>query len=317
MASRLTLVALLPTAATALLLTPQCNNAASNKAAISSRSASAERRCPVVRMATPNGMAILFDCDGVLADTERDGHRVSFNKVFAEKGYDFEWGVEQYGRLCEVGGGKERMTAYFNGFNSYKTDGWPAGYESPTSDDLVKGLPVDSQRLELVKGMHARKTALFQELISSGVVPLRPGVLRIVDAAIANNVPLAVCSTSQEPAVRTLVETLMGPERYAKFKFFCGECASVTSDPPAKKPSPDVYNLAAETMGLAKGECVVIEDSGIGNRAAKAAEMACLVTTSTYTVDEDFTGADRIVPELGEPGGEVCITLEELRALLK
>merc|ERR1719163_42966 len=68
-------------------------------------------------------MAILFDCDGVLADTERDGHRVSFNKVFAEKGYEFEWGVEEYGRLCEVGGGKERMTAYFNGFNGYKTDG--------------------------------------------------------------------------------------------------------------------------------------------------------------------------------------------------
>jgi len=274
-------------------------------------------RCPAAHMmATPNGMALLWDCDGVLADTERDGHRVSFNKCFAEKGYDFEWDVEQYGRMCEVGGGKERMTAFFNGFNGYRTEGWPAGYENPTTEERVKGLPVDPDRLALVQEMHARKTELFQELIGSGVVPLRPGVLRIVDEAIAADVPLAVCSTSNEAAVRTLVQTLMGPERYGKFTFFCGECASVTSDPPKKKPSPDVYNLAAETMGLAKSECVVIEDSGIGNRAAKSAEMACLVTTSTYTVDEDFTGADRIVPELGEPDRSVCVTLADLRALL-
>merc|ERR1719393_1191167 len=100
-------------------------------------------RCPDIRMATPTGMAILFDCDGVLADTERDGHRVSFNKVFAEKGYSFEWGVEEYGRMCEVGGGKERMTAYFNGFNGYCKDGWPADYKSPTTEELTKGLPTD------------------------------------------------------------------------------------------------------------------------------------------------------------------------------
>ena len=224
-------------------------------------------RVPVApRMATPNGMAILFDCDGVLADTERDGHRVSFNKVFAEKGWDYEWSVDEYGRMCEVGGGKERMTAYFNGFNGYCTTGWPEGYTTPTTEELTgaKGLPVDPKRLELVKGMHARKTELFQELIGSGVVPLRPGILSIVDEAISADVPLAVCSTSNEAAVRTLVKTLMGEERYAKFEFFCGDCV------PRKKPNPDVYNLAAETMGLDKSECVVIEDSGIGNKAAKA-----------------------------------------------
>lgn len=108
----------------------------------------------------------------------------------------------------------------------------------------------------------------------------------------------------------------MGAERASKFRFFCGECASVTPDPPRKKPSPDVYNLAAETMGLDKAECVVIEDSGIGNKAAKAAGMTCCVTLSTYTADEDFAGADRIVPELGEPGSEVCVTLADLRGLL-
>jgi beta-phosphoglucomutase-like phosphatase (HAD superfamily) len=138
--------------------------------------------------------ALLFDCDGVLADTERDGHRVSFNQAFREKGLGFEWGVEEYGRLCEVGGGKERMAHYFN----LPDNGWPEGYRTPTTEALVKpkGLPLDPQRLELVKGMHARKTKIFQELIESGVVPLRPGVLRLVDAAIAQKVPICTASTT-------------------------------------------------------------------------------------------------------------------------
>mmetsp|Transcript_14117 Transcript_14117/g.23471 ORF Transcript_14117/g.23471 Transcript_14117/m.23471 type:complete len:312 (+) Transcript_14117:16-951(+) len=248
--------------------------------------------------------ALLFDCDGVLADTERDGHRISFNRVFAEKGFGFEWHVEEYGHLCEVGGGKERMTAYFN------ANTWPVGFESPSTAELSKGLPVDPDRLELVKGMHARKTELFQELIGSGIVPLRPGVLRLVDEAIEANVPIAVCSTSNEAAVRTLVQTLMGDQRYSAFSFFCGDAVQ------RKKPAPDVYLLAAEKLDVPPSQSVVIEDSGIGLRAAKAAGMACLVTISTYTAEEDFSGADRIVSSLGEPGEEEAVSLQDLMSLL-
>ena len=257
-------------------------------------------RAPSVVMAD---MAVLFDCDGVLADTERDGHRVSFNKVFGEKGYSFEWGVDEYGKLCEVGGGKERMTHYFD------IHGWPEGLQDVADTSLVKpkGLPVDAGRLALVTEMHKRKTALFMDLINEGTIPLRPGVLAIVDEAIAADVPLAVCSTSNEAAVRTIVETQMGAERYAKFSFFCGDAVA------RKKPQPDVYNLAAETMGLDKAECVVVEDSGIGLQAAKAAGMACLVTISTYTGGDDFKAADRIVDELASAG----VTLAEMKKLLK
>jgi HAD superfamily hydrolase (TIGR01509 family) len=151
---------------------------------------------------------------------------------------------------------------------------WPADCRNPTTTDLTgpKGLPLDPTRLALVSECHKRKTKLFQELIGSGVVPLRPGVLRIVDEAIAADVPLAVCSTSNEDAVRTLITTLMGDESAAKFSFFCGDCV------PNKKPKPDVYNLASKTMGLDKSECIVVEDSGIGTKAAKAAGMPCHVT---------------------------------------
>ena len=58
--------------------------------------------------------ALIFDCDGVLVDTERDGHRVAFNEAFADLGIDTEWSVERYGELLKTAGGKERMTRHFD-----------------------------------------------------------------------------------------------------------------------------------------------------------------------------------------------------------
>mmetsp|Transcript_4795 Transcript_4795/g.9476 ORF Transcript_4795/g.9476 Transcript_4795/m.9476 type:complete len:198 (-) Transcript_4795:422-1015(-) len=149
--------------------------------------------------------AILFDCDGVLADTERDGHRVSFNRAFKANNIDENWDVDRYGVLLEVGGGKERMTAHWNEV------GWPEAI--PEEENARKGK---------VKELHLQKTDLFMTLIDEGAIPLRPGVLRIVDAAIASGVKLAVCSTSNELSVKKIVDT-MGPERAAKFSVFAGD----------------------------------------------------------------------------------------------
>ena len=145
------------------------------------------------------------------------------------------------------------------------------------------------------------------KLIDEGAIPLRPGVLRIVDEAIAANVRLAVCSTSNEKAVSNLVSTLMGSERASKFQIFAGDMVK------KKKPAPDVYLMAVDKMGLTKDKCVIIEDSHIGVGAAVAAGISCLVTKSSYTQNEDFTGAKMIVDELGENGP---ITLDTLTSLL-
>lgn len=144
------------------------------------------------------------DMDGVLADTERDGHRPAFNQAFQESGINSEWDVERYGKLLEVGGGKERMTAHWNEV------GWPSNI-------------LRTQREEKVKELHLRKTDIFMDMINEQKIPLRPGVLRVIDEAIAAGVKLAVCSTSSEKAVRNLVSTLMGPERTAKFSVFAGD----------------------------------------------------------------------------------------------
>lgn len=237
--------------------------------------------------------AILFDCDGVLADTERDGHRIAFNKAFGEKGINEEWTEERYGVLLEVGGGKERMTAHWNEV------GWPA--VMPDADD---------DRQVEVKKLHLRKTDIFMDLIDEGAIPLRPGVLRIVDDAIAAGVRLAVCSTSNEKAVSNLVSTLMGPERASKFNIYAGDMVK------AKKPAPDVYNMAVDEMGLDKSRCVIVEDTHIGLGAAKAAGISCIVTQSSYSAGEDFTGADAVVEELGDDTS-TGVTLAKLTSLLK
>lgn len=215
--------------------------------------------------------ALIFDCDGVLVDTERDGHRVAFNEAFSELGLDCHWSVERYGELLLTAGGKERMRRHFD------ETGWPAGH--PDRDQLIAAI-------------HRLKTDIFLRLIGTGAMPLRPGVRRIVDEAIACGVTLAVCSTSNEKAVQSVVDVMLGPERSRKMSVFAGDAVA------AKKPAPDIYDLAAETLGLAPADCVVIEDSNNGLRAAKAAGMRCIVTVSSYTGGEDFTLADRVVTDL-------------------
>ena len=218
--------------------------------------------------------ALIFDCDGVLVDTERDAHRVGFNRAFAEMGIDAEWDVELYGKLLLVAGGKERMRAYFDEY------GWPEGADTPEAKD------------ELIVALHKLKTQITSELVSS--LPVRPGILRIIDEARAAGVRLGVCTTSNPKFIDAVLD-LFGPERKAAFEFVH------TGDVVAKKkPAPDIYLLALDTLGLPASDCMVVEDSRNGLLAAMGAGLPTLITTSTYTVDEDFAGAVKVVPELGD-----------------
>lgn len=265
--------------------------ASRNKQKIESRSKWAESKGVESSVAEVTTLeAILFDCDGVLADTERDGHRPAFNKAFQNNGIEDEWGVELYGKLLETGGGKERMTAHWNEV------GWPS-------------VIPEEDRVDKVKQLHLEKTDIFMDMINEGAIPLRPGVLRLVDEAIEKGVRLAVCSTSNEKAVNNIVQVLMGDERRSKFEIFAGDMVK------AKKPAPDVYLMAVEEMGLDKDRCIVVEDTHIGKEAALAAGIKCIVTKSSYSADEDFTGASMIVDELGEDI-ESGVTIETLTSLL-
>jgi len=233
--------------------------------------------------------ALIFDCDGVLVDTERDGHRVAFNRTFAKMGYDVEWSVEVYGELLNISGGKERMKHYFN------QKGWPARV---------------SDKDQLILDLHKAKTDTFMAIIESGELELRPGVARLVDEAIANSeIILAICSTSNERSVNLIAGKLLGAERKAEFKaILAGDVVS------KKKPDPEIYNLVVERLRVKPAECVVVEDTRNGLLAAKAAGMKCVITTNGYTEKEDFGEADLVVSELGDLPN-VQVTLEELKKL--
>ncbi len=234
--------------------------------------------------------AVIFDCDGVLADTERDGHRVAFNLAFAQKGYDIEWDVQLYKELLKIAGGKERMRHYFD------QTGWPEHA---------------SDKESLIKELHKLKTDLYMQIVESGGLPSRPGVARLIDEAIADDLKLAVCSTSNERAVNLAVEKLLGPERKAKFNpILAGDVVS------KKKPDPEIYNLALQRLGLKAAECVVIEDSRNGLLAAKAAGAFCVITANGYTEDEDFAEADLVVSELGDPPN-VQVNLQIIRNIVE
>jgi len=234
--------------------------------------------------------ALVFDCDGVLAETERDGHRIAFNRTFAAKGYGFEWDAALYKELVKIGGGKERMKYFFD------RTSWPAG----TSDKEA-----------LIKELHKLKTDYYTQIIESGELPLRPGVARLVDEAVAAGVKLAVCSTSNEKAVHTVVEKLLGPERKARFDvILAGDVVS------KKKPDPEIYTLVLERLHLKPTQCVVVEDNRNGLLAAKGAGVYCVVTTNGYTEDEDFREADLVVSELGDPP-QVQVDLATIRGIVQ
>jgi HAD superfamily hydrolase (TIGR01509 family) len=221
--------------------------------------------------------AFIFDQDGVIVDTERDGHRVAFNRTFAEFGFDFEWGVEEYHGLLQVGGGKERMTHYLN----------TKGFGVEVTPDEVS---------DLIRRLHKRKTDIFIELIESGSLPLRPGVRRIMEEAVELGLMLGVCTTSNERAAQAIASTLLDgiPLEFV----LAGDIV------PAKKPDPAIYLLGQERGGLLADECVVFEDTHIGATAAKAAGMHVVATTNLYTENEDLSMADLVVNCLGDPDGQ-------------
>ncbi len=253
--------------------------------------------------------ALVFDCDGVLADTERHGHLPAFNATFEEYGLPVRWSEDDYAERLTIGGGKERMASLFG------------------DAELVRaaGLPEDEQeRAQLLARWHRTKTAHFKALVRDGRIPARPGVARIVTAALDAGWTVAVASTSAEESVRAVLQHAVGAEVAERVPVFAGDVV------PAKKPDPAIYLLAVRTLGLDPADTLVVEDSRNGLLAATGAGLRCVVTVNGYTEQEDFGEAVLVVSELGDPGRPPVrvladrasvspgpqVTLDDLRACL-
>lgn len=219
--------------------------------------------------------AFIFDVDGTLADTERDGHRVAFNRAFAAEGLPIVWDEALYGQLLTITGGKERLSHFFT---KVRPDLRPEG----DLDDVVRRL-------------HARKTAIYGELLTTEGVPLRPGIRRLLQEARGQGVWLAIATTTTLDNLLPIWAAL-GPDARNWFRAVgAGDCVA------AKKPAPDIYEYVLAEMGLTAAECVAFEDSENGFRAAQGAGLSTIVTVTEYTRTQNFDGALLVVDHLGEP----------------
>lgn len=215
---------------------------------------------------------ILWDVDGTLADTERDGHRVAFNIAFKAAGLERRWDVPTYGKLLSVTGGKERIQF-----------------------DIDRG-DMPKMPYEKIAELHANKTSAYQQLIAEGRIPLRPGVRRLLEEAYEADITLGIATTTTPAALDALIEHSLGSEWFDRFAVLAaGDIV------PAKKPAPDIYTYAMQKLGAKPEETIAMEDSENGCKSAQAAKLKCIITTNGYTANHDFTGAHLVVPELGEP----------------
>jgi beta-phosphoglucomutase-like phosphatase (HAD superfamily) len=221
--------------------------------------------------------AVIFDVDGTLADTERDGHRVAFNLAFREAGLDWEWDVPLYGELLAVTGGKERMKRFIGQHRR-------ALLARPDLDAMIAGL-------------HKAKTRHYVRLMEEGGIPPRPGVVRLIRGLQAAGLRLAIATTTSPENIEVLLRTTLAALPPGAF-----EVIGAGDIVPAKKPAPDIYQWVLREMKLPATAAIAVEDSRNGVLSARAAGLPVVVTQSTYTVGEDFTGAAAVVSDLGEPG---------------
>lgn len=225
--------------------------------------------------------ALLFDVDGTLADTERDGHRIAFNKAFAEADLDWDWSVELYGQLLAVTGGKERIRYFVEDFLA------ESGFESSMPNEDLQAFAAR---------MHQRKTHFYLEMLQQGEIPLRNGVERLLNEARAAGYRLGIATTTTPANVTHLLTATLGEESLSWF-----EVIAAGDIVPAKKPAPDIFEYAMEQMGVKPEECLAFEDSDNGIRSSTAANLKTLVTVNGYTAKQDFSKAVLVLDQFGEP----------------
>ena len=232
-------------------------------------------RCNSATINTSSLQAVIFDVDGTLAETEREGHRIAFNRAFAEFDLDWDWTPELYGELLSITGGKERVRLYI---------------QTRAQEHLAR------PDLDLwIARLYKRKSELYSERVHSGAITLRAGVARLIDELKQSGIRLAIATTTAPSNIHSLISANLRKDMLELFEVIGAGDLLIS-----KKPAPDVYQWVLQRLGLPAEACLAIEDSSIGLTAARAAGLPTVITVSSYTAGENFDGALTVLSDLGE-----------------
>ncbi len=249
---------------------------------------------------TSSLQAVIFDVDGTLAETEREGHRIAFNRAFTEFDLDWDWTPELYGELLSVTGGKERVRLYIE----------TRALEHRARPDLDLW----------IARLYKRKSEIYSERVRSGAITLRAGVARLIGELQQAGIRLAIATTTAPSNIHSLISANLKKDMLELFEVIGAGDLLIS-----KKPAPDVYQWVLQRLGLPPEACLAIEDSSIGLTAARAARLPTVITVSSYTADENFDGALTVLTGLGEaedpartiaglPLAGACVDVAQLRA---
>jgi HAD superfamily hydrolase (TIGR01509 family) len=183
--------------------------------------------------------------------------------------------VDEYIRLLDISGGRERLMHYWQSVN-------------PEHKEVDAGAVKD-----LVTRLHETKTAYYENAVLQGAVTLRPGVLALMSEARAQGLQLAIATTTSPVNIAALLRTAIGPDWRGHFL-----AVGDASNAPIKKPHPQVYMKVLADLGFRAADCVAFEDSSNGLRAATAAGLKTVITPNRFTAHHDFKGALRTVADL-------------------
>jgi HAD superfamily hydrolase (TIGR01509 family) len=220
--------------------------------------------------------ALLWDVDGTVAETERDGHLVAFNQAFEALGLPWRWNEADYRPLLDVTGGRERLLHFM-----------ATRKDAPTAP---------AARESLARELHARKNRFYAERVAQGHIAARPGVLRLMAECEAAGVKLALVTTTSGSNIQALFDSLMDRDWRHRFAAVVG-----AEEAPLKKPHPQAYRFALQLMDVAAGEAFAIEDAPNGLQAAQAAGIACGITRSAFFEQAEFPGAVWVRKDLDSP----------------
>lgn len=219
--------------------------------------------------------ALLFDVDGTLVDTE-ELHRQSFNQAFLRSGVSWDWNPALYAELLKVSGGHDRIARF------------------------IERLDISTNEKErfrrLIPQIHRMKTREYGARLEEGLVQPRPGVVRLIQEASAAGIRIGFASTSASGNVTSLLAAAFEPSA----RFEVGAIAHVDMVP-RRKPAPDLYEHLMRMLRVSPEDSVAIEDSANGVAAARAAGVFVVATPTQWTRGQDFSAADLVLPDLGDP----------------